>query len=1684
MASNTKYAKNLIGNWKTDQFKAQRDAIQSDYDTNWSALTSQLNALNDQLDRNFQNARTSYNELLGDVAQESFNRMYNAETNLTNRGLAGSGLINTLAEADTQQKGIDLDQALSQLVKTSAEGIDKSIKATTGYGEDINDLAGNLASSLGKVSSSEASNYQQYVKGVSSIAESKAKRDAAAAKRAATKAKASKENEMTEKEKDERRTLIEKTLSSNKFSDTEKVAYLINYLDIKPENAKAAVSAYNYDKEKVEYDKVLANYNEAKNKVTAKEDKAKQTKTKLDDFITGEYNILSIPRSVMNSRKFALDKAQKELDKYTQGDLEKLVYSDDAIDDKSSDFITYVDDNGDFYRRDKVNRIWYDIDGNQINDATIKAIKTDNKFTKITPTKFDVYSTPNGTYYYMDDEQENVYDKNGNLINNTISDDELNTLKNKLTKVEGLSTQEADNNSKLNNYKLRLAEAGVDVDDTEDTRNWFEKLTNLPENQNWFFDLADLIGRPQQALYGGINNAQTGKGSVWEGIKSGFSGNTNLDYKQLLKDATGSELGDTPGKIDLVDILTLPADVALDPLDWEILPKISKVGNVVNKADDVADATKVLNKLDDVADATKVANNLDDGIDIAKELEKAFAEEGDDFAEILGRELGVNQNTLYKDLEKALTENGDDFAEVLGRELGSNADNVVRNGSDILEDLSTKINKADDIVDIAKPVKNGYKVTMTSVSDELGNLARKGIGATVKVTDNVFEKALQKLDNARGITYSNANSKWASELGKVGKGNGLLDGYKSFKNNISSWFSTKLSRNARKLNKQLKAKEDLIQRYFLENYGIVLNEFDNAANILGKNADEVARDINKIVDVNKQLNVEYIIRNAQEGTIKYTDEINNILKNIAADDPDNFDKLVKGIKKGKNDILDLSDDWGKALNNGNFDGEKLNQMVNRGSFYSEKELKEIDDLTKLYQEKAPNAIKSFQDFYENGNKALSQEFSTLSGLDNKFDNLSQGFSKHAVNSDFNDKVKALENFGVSPEDIEKQLLREGGTGPLGTSTLNTRKYAMSAGEANILKKQELKALPGLSEAGKKFIDEEVELFDDLATSGMQEYMKQMPKLGKNTKVIDEILVKQGVGDIQEIERLSSEIKKGINVAENSNKLNTLLDNTPFRRLTSNGKAPYGFKKLDKETKETVVNFLENAGKKTGSEDLIKSAKAFSKIDNIAIDPTVLNIIKFNADTTQQSKILKMYDKMLGYFKGNKTMSFTNQMNNIIGNSQNMLMSGMGIDDYAKYTTRAFVETRQLDNIMNKAADSLYKYGDLSGLSKKETEIYNRLLGFEQNVSMLDDASLLKKYGIDDAMEMMKNKEINLPLNKLREGFMKLNAAEDRMYKYATYLKALDDPKYLDNLGIDIVDDFGRKLSLEERAGRAVNKVLFDAEDLTDFEQNVVKRVVPFYTFTKKNLAFQIDNMGRNFSNYNRLMKVYNGLSDATIGEENYDNLPEYYRDNMYIPLIKNENGDYKFIRAQLPIGDLIDMTSDPLNGLVNKLSPLVKMPFELATNTNTFNGAPISGTNGKGSINMFNNIPVLNNPYVQHILSGTLGVDVPVKQIDRTVTGIKEGGVGNGLSNLLTLGGNVDKDKLNRQYEQVDSLKSALDKYKNKGYEIKTIDELREANKNGTVEGLNAMFNKYGVLTTEQQNGDYSELYKILYGLK
>lgn len=152
----------------------------------------------------------------------------------------------------------------------------------------------------------------------------------------------------------------------------------------------------------------------------------------------------------------------------------------------------------------------------------------------------------------------------------------------------------------------------------------------------------------------------------------------------------------------------------------------------------------------------------------------------------------------------------------------------------------------------------------------------------------------------------------------------------------------------------------------------------------------------------------------------------------------------------------------------------------------------------------------------------------------------------------------------------------------------------------------------------------------------------------------------------------------------------------------------------------------------------------------------------------------------------------------------------------------------------------------------------------------------------------------------------------------------------------------------EDAAEMVDKFLFDYADLTHFEQTTLKRIIPFYTFMRKNLPLQLEMMIEQPQKYLNFQKAIREVGEmAPEGgyiEENERN--PYRQGDIQLPF--QINGRYYGIADQMPYSQL-ERILDPQK-LLGQTSPWFKTPIEALANTFLYTGQSI--TNGDGSFDI------------------------------------------------------------------------------------------------------------------------------------
>jgi hypothetical protein len=142
----------------------------------------------------------------------------------------------------------------------------------------------------------------------------------------------------------------------------------------------------------------------------------------------------------------------------------------------------------------------------------------------------------------------------------------------------------------------------------------------------------------------------------------------------------------------------------------------------------------------------------------------------------------------------------------------------------------------------------------------------------------------------------------------------------------------------------------------------------------------------------------------------------------------------------------------------------------------------------------------------------------------------------------------------------------------------------------------------------------------------------------------------------------------------------------------------------------------------------------------------------------------------------------------------------------------------------------------------------------------------------------------------------------------------------------------------EMAANEINKLHFNYGDLSDFESNVMRRLVPFYTFTRKNLPLQASNIATRPGLFNAQYKPFH---QQTPGEDGY--VPKYMASGVSIPLGPEVDGKRQYIsKLGLPAEEALERLHFQ-NGLpdirataldyMGAMNPLIKAPLEQLFNT-------------------------------------------------------------------------------------------------------------------------------------------------------
>ncbi|HLO12803.1 MAG TPA: hypothetical protein VK190_11375 [Pseudoneobacillus sp.] len=418
-----------------------------------------------------------------------------------------------------------------------------------------------------------------------------------------------------------------------------------------------------------------------------------------------------------------------------------------------------------------------------------------------------------------------------------------------------------------------------------------------------------------------------------------------------------------------------------------------------------------------------------------------------------------------------------------------------------------------------------------------------------------------------------------------------------------------------------------------------------------------------------------------------------------------------------------------------------------------------------------------------------------------------------------------------------------------------------------------------------------------------------------------------------------------------------------------------------------------------------------------------------------------FDKHMKFWKGTQLLSLGYHVRNIMGADFNRHVAGMSLADMSKHDLTA---TKDLLSYDHKILPKVVKGEQLDA---KEKAIYDRVN--EYTTSGLRDSSRYRndfsqfnnkfdKFMQDQGKQTAEKTSVaNKVITGAVKGFdgvtgasFKAGATADDIKRYAMYQWAKENPAKIKLFG-------GSKNPVE-----AVKAAMFDYQDLTEFERKFMKRIMPFYTFSRKNVPFQFQQLLMNPVKYSNTAKVIQSMYQGN-GLDKQD-VPPYLKDALGVPTGKNT-----ILKTYLPMSDIGNFGS-PMSALKQAVSmetPLAKLPVEIASNYDFFKNQKIQDFKGQKTDQYLG----LASPKVAHSLDelGFRNPDKWLKTGASAISDIKAGKVqGNVLDRYVSsLFTKNDKKKVEEQrlWTQRDLLDGIKKKAQQNGIEVRSINEIKKS---------------------------------------
>ncbi len=146
------------------------------------------------------------------------------------------------------------------------------------------------------------------------------------------------------------------------------------------------------------------------------------------------------------------------------------------------------------------------------------------------------------------------------------------------------------------------------------------------------------------------------------------------------------------------------------------------------------------------------------------------------------------------------------------------------------------------------------------------------------------------------------------------------------------------------------------------------------------------------------------------------------------------------------------------------------------------------------------------------------------------------------------------------------------------------------------------------------------------------------------------------------------------------------------------------------------------------------------------------------------------------------------------------------------------------------------------------------------------------------------------------------------------------------------------------AAQRTKQFLFDYQNLSEFERRVLRRIIPFYTFSRKNMELQVRTLfskpGRIAGEIRAVQTIGDALGAGNLTEEEKQKLPDWMQNGLNA--LVERDGSHITVLSSIgsPIEQIFQQVQP--NQALASVSPLIRLPVELMSGYSFFHGKSIS----------------------------------------------------------------------------------------------------------------------------------------------